>query len=270
MVLGNADWLITCACSAGPAFEGAGVQHGMRATAGAIEEVWINAETHEPAYRTIGNLPPKGICGSGLISLLAEMFVAGVVDKSGNLTPSDAQAGLRPSRPRVRQGEHGDEYVVACAEETASGQDIAITKVDIDNLLRTKAAIYAGFSSLAEAVGVELAMVDELLIGGSFGQHINVEKAVEIGLLPDLAIDGDDDGADRWARFRYLGNTSLRGAYHALLSRDLRREVRDIAGKMTYLELSADNRFYEQFTSALFLPHTDIELFPSVKALLHG
>jgi uncharacterized 2Fe-2S/4Fe-4S cluster protein (DUF4445 family) len=267
MVLGNADWLITCACSAGPAFEGAGVQHGMRATAGAIEEVWINAETHEPTYRTIGNLPPKGLCGSGLISLLAEMFVAGVVDKSGNLTP---HPGPLPSegrgRARVRQGEHGDEYVVAWAEETASGQDITISKVDIDNLLRTKAAIYAGFSSLADAVGVELAMVDELLIGGSFGQHINVEKAVEIGLLPDLAIDGD--GADRWARFRYLGNTSLRGAYHALLNRDLRAEVRAIAGKMTYLELSADNRFYEQFTSALFLPHTDIGLFPSVAAML--
>jgi uncharacterized 2Fe-2S/4Fe-4S cluster protein (DUF4445 family) len=287
MVLGNADWLITCACSAGPAFEGAGVRHGMRATAGAIEEVWINAQTHEPAYRTIGNLPPKGLCGSGLISLLAEMFIAGVVDKSGNLTPHpnplpsegrgsvDDQAGpsgmvpnLRPSRARVRQGEHGAEYVVAWAEETASGQDIAITKVDIDNLLRTKAAIYAGFSSLAEAVGVELSMVDELLIGGSFGQHINVEKAVEIGLLPDLATGEDDDDVDRWARFRYLGNTSLRGAYYALLSRDLRREVRDIAGKMTYLELSADNRFYEQFTSALFLPHTDITLFPSVAALL--
>lgn len=279
MVLGNADWLICCACSAGPAFEGAGVQHGMRATAGAIEEVWINAETHEPAYRTIGNLPPKGICGSGLISLLAEMFIAGVVDKSGNLVvppaltphpnplPSEGR-GSAEGRGRVRQGEHGDEYVVAWAEETATSQDIAITKVDIDNLLRTKAAIYAGFSSLAEAVGVELAMVDELLIGGSFGQHINVEKAVEIGLLPDLAIDGDDDSADRWARFRYLGNTSLRGAYFTLLSRDLRAEVRDIAGKMTYLELSADNRFYEQFTSALFLPHTDITLFPSVTAVL--
>lgn len=269
MVLGNADWLITCACSAGPAFEGAGVQHGMRATAGAVEEVWINAETHEPSYRTIGNLPPKGICGSGLISLLAEMFIAGVVDKSGNLTP---HPGPLPSegRGRVRQGEHGDEYVVAWAEETATGQDIAITRVDIDNLLRTKAAIYAGFSSLAQAVGVDLAMVDELLIGGAFGQHINVEKAVEIGLLPDLAIDedDDDDGADRWARFRYLGNTSLRGAYHALLSRDLRNEIRDIAGKMTYLELSADNRFYEQFTSALFLPHTDLTLFPSVAAML--
>jgi uncharacterized 2Fe-2S/4Fe-4S cluster protein (DUF4445 family) len=269
MVLGNADWLITCACSAGPAFEGAGVQHGMRATAGAIEEVWINAETHEPAYRTIGSLPPKGICGSGLISLLAEMFVAGVVDKSGNLTPHpNPLPSEGRGRARVRQGEHGDEYVVAWAEETASGQDIAISKVDIDNLLRTKAAIYAGFSSLAEAVGVELAMVDELLIGGSFGQHINVEKAVEIGLLPDLATDVDEDGADRWARFRYLGNTSLRGAYYALVSRDLRHEVRDIAGKMTYLELSADNRFYEQFTSALFLPHTDIGLFPSVATML--
>lgn len=271
MVLGNADWLITCACSAGPAFEGAGVRHGMRATAGAIDEVWINAQTHEPTYRTIGSLPPKGICGSGLISLLAEMFIAGVVDKSGNLVaPTLATLAELPTseRPRIRQGEHGDEYVVAWAEETAKGEDIVITKVDIDNLLRTKAAIYAGFSSLAEAVGVELSMVDELLIGGSFGQHINVEKAVEIGLLPDLATDEVDDGADRWARFRYLGNTSLRGAYYALLSRDLRREVRDIAGKMTYLELSADNRFYEQFTSALFLPHTDITLFPSVAALL--
>jgi uncharacterized 2Fe-2S/4Fe-4S cluster protein (DUF4445 family) len=270
MVLGNADWLITCACSAGPAFEGAGVQHGMRATAGAIEEVWINAETHEPAYRTIGNLPPKGICGSGLISLLAEMFVAGVVDKSGgfavtphpNPLPSEGRG-----RGRLRQGEHGDEYVVAWAEETATGHDIAITKVDIDNLLRTKAAIYAGFSSLADAVGVELEMVDELLIGGSFGQHINVEKAVEVGLLPDLATE-IDDGADRWARFRYLGNTSLRGAYYALVSREMRDDIRDIAGKMTYLELSADNRFYEQFTSALFLPHTDISLFPSVAAIL--
>ncbi|HSN75139.1 MAG TPA: ASKHA domain-containing protein, partial [Anaerolineae bacterium] len=199
------------------------------------------------------------------------MFVAGVVDKSGNLVaPSLATLRELPNlrRPRVRQGEHGDEYVVAWGSETATGQDIAITKVDIDNLLRTKAAIYAGFSSLAEAVGVELGMVDEMLIGGSFGQHINVEKAVEIGLLPDLATDAEGDGADRWARFRYLGNTSLRGAYYTLISRELRQEVRDIAGKMTYLELSADNRFYEQFTSALFLPHTDIGLFPSVAGIL--
>lgn len=281
MVLGNADWLITCACSAGPAFEGAGVQHGMRATAGAIEEIWINAETREPTYRTIGNLPPKGLCGSGLISLLAEMFITGVVDKSGNLNlgPYEHKDGTGP-RPRVREGEHGPEYVVAWAEETADAQDIVITKVDIDNLLRAKAAIYAGFSSLAEAVGVELEMVEHLLIGGSFGQHINVEKAVEIGLLPDLSADkakapdrsdllSEPAGKDgRWERFRYLGNTSLRGAYYALVSRQMRQDLREIAGKMTYLELSADNRFYDQFTSALFLPHTDIRLFPSVADVL--
>ncbi len=159
--------------------------------------------------------------------------------------------------------------MVAWAEETADGRDIVITKVDIDNLLRAKAAIYAGFSSLAQAVGVELEMVEELLIGGSFGQHINVEKAVEIGLLPDLSVDEGEQGTDgRWARFRYLGNTSLRGAYYALVSRQLRQELRTIAGKMTYLELSADNSFYDQFTSAMFLPHTNIELFPSVKAAL--
>ncbi len=173
---------------------------------------------------------------------------------------------------RIREGEHGEEYVVAWAEETADGRDIVITKVDIDNLLRAKAAIYAGFSSLAQAVGVELGMVEELLIGGSFGQHINVEKAVEIGLLPDLSVDESAQAAagedGRWARFRYLGNTSLRGAYYALVSRQLRQELRTIAGKMTYLELSADNSFYDQFTSAMFLPHTNIELFPSVKAVL--
>ena len=271
MVLGNADWLITCACSAGPAFEGAGVQHGMRATAGAIEEVWINATTKEPTYRTIGNLPPKGLCGSGLISLLAEMFLAEVVDRSGNLVQSDRFDWTdRSDMPkRVRQGEHGEEYVVAWAEETADGRDIVITKVDIDNLLRAKAAIYAGFSSLARAVGVELGMVEELLIGGSFGQHINVEKAVEIGLLPDLSVDEAEQEAEgRWARFRYLGNTSLRGAYYALVSRTLRQELRSIAGKMTYLELSADNSFFDQFTSAMFLPHTDMTLFPSVAAVL--
>jgi uncharacterized 2Fe-2S/4Fe-4S cluster protein (DUF4445 family) len=178
----------------------------------------------------------------------------------------DVQSG----HPRMRQGEHGEEYVVAWGDETADGRDIAITKVDIDNLLRAKAAIYAGFSSLAQAVGVQLEMVEELLIGGSFGQHVNVEKAVEIGLLPDLPLDaaGAAGEAERWGRFRYLGNTSLRGAYHTLVSRQMRHEVRDIAGKMTYLELSADNMFYDQFTSAMFLPHTDIELFPTVKAVL--
>jgi uncharacterized 2Fe-2S/4Fe-4S cluster protein (DUF4445 family) len=245
-VLGSHDWLVTCACSAGPAFEGAGVQHGMRATRGAIEEVWINGETYEPTYRIIGDAAPKGFCGSGLISLLAEMFLTGIVDKSGHFNH------MLPTE-RIRQGEHGWEYVVVWADEGA-GKDISITYVDVDNLLRAKAAIYAGFVVLAEGVGFPLEAVERVLIGGAFGKYINVEKAVEIGLLPDMP----------WENFHFLGNTSVLGAYYALLGPQLRDRVADIASRMTYVELSADNSFYDAFTSALFLPHTDMSRFPSV------
>lgn len=251
IVLGDGSWFITCACSAGPAFEGAGVVDGMRATRGAIEEVWINGATAEPTYRVIGGGKPKGICGSGLISLLAEMFITGVIDKSGNLNHT-------LDNPRIRSGEHGDEYVVAWAHETDHGRDIVITHPDIDNLLRAKAAIYAGFASLAQSVGVDIADVGQLFIGGAFGQYLNVEKSIQIGLLPDLP----------WEKFHFLGNTSIKGAYMALLRRDMRAEIEVAASKMTYLELSADNTFYDHFTSALFLPHTDIERFPSVAAVL--
>jgi uncharacterized 2Fe-2S/4Fe-4S cluster protein (DUF4445 family) len=242
---------VTCACSAGPAFEGAGVACGMRATRGAIEEAWINAQTLEPTFRVIGDVKPRGICGSGLIALVAEMFITGVVDKGGKFK-------MELATPRLREGEHGPEYVVAWASETETGRDIVITKVDIDNLMRAKAAIYAGFSVLAQSVGVDLASVERVLVGGSFGKYINVEKAVQIGLLPDLP----------WERFNFLGNTSLMGAYMALLSREARAQIRDIAQKMTYIELSADNTFYDAFTSALFLPHTDAGRFPTVTTLL--
>ncbi|MCB2179833.1 DUF4445 domain-containing protein [bacterium] len=247
MVLGSQDWLVTCACSAGPAFEGAGVIDGMRATKGAIEEVWINTKTYEPNIRVIGGSKPQGLCGSGLISLLAELFLAGIVDKSGNINTT-----LDTSR--VRTGPHEGEYVVAFAEETAHGKDIVITHVDIDNLLRAKAAIFAGYVVLAESVGVPLETVEQVLIGGSFGQYINVEKAIEIGLLPDMP----------WENFHFLGNTAVMGAYNALLSWQSAQQIDEIAKKMTYIELSADNAFYEAFMSALFLPHTDLSLFPSV------
>jgi uncharacterized 2Fe-2S/4Fe-4S cluster protein (DUF4445 family) len=254
IVLGNADWLISCACSAGPAFEGAGVQSGMRAIPGAIDEVWINQHTFEPTCRTIGNLPPQGICGSGMISALAEMFLTGVIDKAGRLNRT-------LDTPRIRLGEHGPEYVLAAADPArGSPADIVLNEADIANLLRAKGAIYAGFSVLTRSVGISLADVEEVLIGGSFGKYINIEKAITIGLLPDMP----------WERFRYLGNTSVRGAYQALLSRRLRQEVADIATRMTYLELSADNSFMEEFTSALFLPHTDETAFPSVARLRQG
>jgi uncharacterized 2Fe-2S/4Fe-4S cluster protein (DUF4445 family) len=253
IVLGNKDWLISCACSAGPAFEGGGVRNGMRATAGAIEDVWIHRQTYDPTFRTISNRAALGICGSGLIDLLGEMFITGIIDKSGHINRA------LPT-PRVRQGDHGPEYVVAWAPETGLGRDIVVTESDINNLLRAKAAIYAGFSVLCRSVGVALADVEQILIGGAFGQYINVEKAIQIGLMPDQP----------WDRFKYLGNTSALGAYTALLCTDMRREVVEIARKMTYLELSADNTFMEEYTSALFLPHTDIETFPSVKALLES
>ncbi|GAB4573792.1 MAG: ASKHA domain-containing protein [Anaerolineae bacterium] len=250
-VLGNREWLLTCACSAGPAFEGAGVRDGMRATQGAIEEVWINASTYEPTWRVIGNVKPRGLCGSALIALLAEMFLTGVIDKGGHFNTA------LPT-PRIRQGDHGLEYVVAWAAETSTGRDIAITAVDIDNLLRAKAAIYAGFTVLADSVGVPLEAVERVLIGGAFGKYINVEKAVEIGLLPDMP----------WDRFQFLGNTSVKGAYLALLDRNARDRIGAIADRLTYIELSADNRFYEAFTSALFLPHTDLSRFPTVQAAM--
>lgn len=260
MVLGDCDWLISCACSAGPAFEGAGVLHGMRATVGAIEEVWINSDTYEPSYRVVPDpkleaqgkrTPPRGICGSGLISLLAELFITGLIDKAGNFC---LDLGSR----RVRQGEHGSEYVVAWADETEHGRDIVFTKVDIDNLIRAKAAIYAGFEVLARSVGTDPQLLERVLIGGSFGQYINIEKGIQLGLLPDLA----------WDKFHFLGNTALRGALLALLNREYRQNITQMAHRITYLELSADNAFYEAFTSALFLPHTDLARFPSVAEVL--
>jgi len=251
IVLGSNEWLVTCACSAGPAFEGAGVVNGMRATKGAIEEVWINSSNYEPNYRVIGGGKPVGICGSGLISLLAEMFMTGVIDKGGHFN-------IHAGTPRIREGEHGLEYVVAWANESRNGKDIAITFVDVDNLLRAKGAIYAGYSVLADSVGVPMEMIEQMLIGGSFGKYINVEKAVQIGLLPDL----------EWDRFRFLGNTAVLGAYYALLDRKKREQISEIAARMTYIELSADNSFYDAFISALFLPHTDMGRFPSVAEAL--
>lgn len=251
IVMGNRHLQITCACSAGPAFEGAGVVDGMRATKGAVEEVWIDSETYEPTYRVIGNQKPKGICGSGLISLLSEAFLTGILDKAGNVN-------LTLDTPRVREGAHGAEYVVVWGTETESSQDIVLSRVDIDNLLRAKAAIYAGFTVLADQVGIPLESVAKVQVGGSFGKYINVEKAVQIGLLPDM----------EWNRFEFLGNTSIKGAYMALLDWHKREQIENIASRMTYIELSADNTFYEAFTSALFLPHTDVNKFPSVKEAL--
>jgi uncharacterized 2Fe-2S/4Fe-4S cluster protein (DUF4445 family) len=224
----------------------------MRATDGAIEEVWIDPATAEPTYRTIGDLAPHGICGSGMISLLGEMFMTGVIDRSGHLNRAI-------ETDRIRDGLNGPEYVVAWADEAdRDGEDVVLTEVDIQNVMRAKAAIYAGMMVLTESVGLALDDIDRVLIGGGFGKYIDAEKAVDIGLLPDMP----------WDRFTYLGNTSVQGACLAALCPDHRHMVGDIAGKMTYLELSADNSFMNAFTSALFLPHTDLSGFDTVRRKL--
>ena len=181
---------------------------------------------------------------------MAELFVTGAIDRGGRVN-------LNLETPRVRTGNHGPEYVVVWAEETETGKDIVLTNVDVENLMRAKAAIYAGYHVLARSVGVELEDIQQFLIGGSFGQYVNIEKAIQIGLLPDLP----------WDRFEFLGNTSVRGTYMALLSRQALDQVEKISQGMTYIELSADNTFFDAFTGALFMPHTDISRFPSVAKL---
>ncbi|MDD5448720.1 MAG: ASKHA domain-containing protein [Actinomycetota bacterium] len=247
IALGNKDWLIACSCSAGPAFEGGGVRHGMRATRGAIEQVRINEVTLEPMIITIGNRRPLGICGSGLIDLLSELFLSGIVDERGKIKTD------LPT-PRVREGDLGGEYVIAWAEESGTGRDIYISDVDIDNLMRAKAAIFAGINVLLEEVGLDIEMVEEILIAGAFGRYLEIDKAIIIGLLPDVDVE----------KIKFVGNGSLLGSYLLALSKNLVVEADKIADKMTYLELSTSNRFMEQYVSALFLPHTHAEKFPTV------
>ncbi|MEW6573510.1 MAG: ASKHA domain-containing protein [Bacillota bacterium] len=247
MVLGNRDWLMACACSAGPAFEGSGIACGMRAVDGAMETVRVLSEGFEVVYETIGNKKPLGICGSGLIDLLSSLHRAGVIDRNGRFAKDSAS-------PRVRRGGEGTEFVVAWGNETGHGRDIVLTQADIQNLMRAKAAVFAGLRTLLASVNLEIGTVDRVFIAGGFGRFINIRDAVAIGMLPDIPLES----------YAYVGNTALKGARLALLSGKVIEEIKEIAGRMTYVELSTGNRFMEEFMSALFLPHTDMGLFPSV------
>ncbi len=253
MVLGNRDWMLSCSCSAGPAFEGGGVKHGMRATSGAIEQVRIDKIGYEPMIITVGNRKPIGICGSGLIDALSEMFLTGVINEKGKINTD------LPT-PRVRRTEGGAEYVLVWAEDSATRRDIVITEVDIDNLMRAKAAVYAGIEILLSSMDLDVSMIDELLIAGAFGRYLEVDKAVTIGLLPDIGYE----------KIKFVGNGSLLGAHLSALSREMLARANEIARQMTYLELSMNPAFMEHYVSALFFPHTDLDSFPSVKERLEA
>jgi uncharacterized 2Fe-2S/4Fe-4S cluster protein (DUF4445 family) len=252
IVLGNCDWLVCTSCSAGPAFEGGGVKHGMRATRGAIEQVRINPETFEPMVITIGNRKPLGICGSGLIDAVAEMLVTGIIEPNGKFNHD-------LGTPRVRKTESGSEFLLVPADETDGIGDIVITEGDLDNLIRTKGAIYAGCRILLESVGMTFAELDRLIIAGGFGQFINLERAITIGLLPEIPTE----------KFMFVGNGALLGARLVSFSREMMKDARRVAEMMTNIELANNMRFMDEYVAALFLPHTDTNAFPGVMQLIH-
>jgi len=251
IVIGNSDWMVTASCSAGPAFEGGGIRHGIVASEGAIEGFDINPSNFEPLISTIGETKPKGICGSGLISIVAGLLEVGVISQNGKFN-----ADL-PTK-RIRKGTDGYEYVLAWAPETQIGKDIVITEVDIDNLTRAKAAMYAGCQTLVKSVGLTCPSLEQVIIAGAFGSNIDIAKAITIGLLPDLPVD----------RFIFIGNGSLLGARLTCFSRDLLDDARRVANMMTNFELSERVDFNNNYIAALFLPHTNIDDFPSVKGKL--
>ena len=247
MVLGNKEWMMSASCSAGPAFEGGGIRHGMRALPGAIEGVRIDPVTLEVSLDVIDNELPAGICGSGMISLIASLFLTGILDASGKFMEKQIS-------DRLRRGKYGYEFVLALQKNSQIEEDIVISEVDITTLMQSKAAVYAGIMTLLKSAGIAIDAINRIQVAGGFGKHIDFELAVIIGMLPDADIK----------KFEYLGNSSIAGAYLALVSEDARDDLLAISKKMTYVDFSSSNLFYDEYMQALFLPHTDLRSFPGV------
>jgi len=251
IVIGNRDWLVCAACSAGPAFEGGGITHGMRAAAGAIDDFSIDPDTLEPMNLTIGNKPPIGICGSGLLICIATLFEHGVLDQKGRFRRD-------LDTPRLRPGPNGYEYVLAWREESGIDSDITLNEVDIDNFMRAKAAIFAGIKTLVEAVGLSMGDIERIILAGAFGSYIDLDSAFTVGLLPEVDPE----------RIMYVGNGSLLGCWMSEMSNHIRRDVVEVVRRMTSFELSEVPTFKDQYVASLFLPHTDLSLFPRVQQRL--
>ncbi len=247
IVLGNDEFLMTAACSAGPAFEGGGIRWGMRAEDGAIEKITLDPKTFEPEYQVIGNSKPRGICGSGMIDLLSEMLLKKVIGQDGKFK-------IETDHPRLILFNDEPAFIIEHSKNIDSDEDIIFTQSDIKSLILSKAAVYAGFSILIEQVGIDFSSISKMIITGGFGQFLDIEKAITIGLLPDIDRD----------KFQYMGNSSIAGAYMALLSNTYRQQAISISNAMTYIDFSSNNAFMDEFTRAQFLPHTDANLFPDV------
>lgn len=248
ILLGNSEWMISCAASAGPAFEGSGMTSGIRAVRGAIQSAKIKDKALNFEYSTIGEAKPRGVCGSGYIDLVSELLKHGVLDKNGKLNRA-------VRNKRLREGKSGYEFVVVFASDGAMEGDVVLTDMDLDNLKRAKAAIYSGVSSLIRHLDMNIEDINKIFIAGGFGTSLNIENAVQVGLIPDLPLN----------KYVFVGNSSLAGARQSLLSCQAGRSAQEIAKNITYFELSADTRYMDEYMAALFFPHTDMSKFPSVK-----
>ena len=248
LVFGNSDFMMSCACSAGPAFEGGDISCGMRATDGAIEACTIDKETMEPTYRIVGapGTKPIGLCGSGIIDVISELFICGIINPKGKF--------VREGR-RIRHDQYGmGSYVLAFEEEAGSVKDVEITEVDIDNFIRAKGAIFSAIRTMLSSLDFDVSMIDDVYVAGGIGSGINMKNAVNIGMFPDIPLD----------KFHYIGNSSLTGAYLMLLSTPSEKKTYELASNMTYLELSTVPTYMDEFVGACFIPHTDTTMFPSV------
>ena len=254
IVVGNQDWMTCAACSAGPAFEGGGVKFGLRASPGAVEQFYFDPVSRSHRLTVIGGpkARPLGICGSGLINIAAELFLAGVLDPQGKFVP-EAAPGL------VRDGEDGMEYLLKPQAETALGRDLVLTEIDVENLIRAKGAMYSGYQTLLEGVGLTMNDLERVIIAGGFGKSLNLGNAMAIGLLPELPVE----------KFTYIGNSSLSGATLAALSGRLWREAQAIKAGLTNFELSETPGYMDYYMASQFLPHTRGDLFPLTMARQH-
>jgi len=243
VVLGNKDWMVCASSSAGPAFEGSGVKHGMRAGAGAIEKLSI-CDDSSVRFKTIGKIHPAGICGSGLLDTLAELFLHGIIDRTGRFKPN--------GHSRLTEGEEGWQFRLVPAGN--EHREIVITQPDIDNLVRSKAGVFAAIRVLMESTQTNLEDLDAIYVAGGFGNFLDVRHAITIGMLPDVPLE----------KIQFVGNTSIAGAKTVLLSRKALKTAEKIAESMTYFDLMSHPRYMDEFIKACFLPHTDLSLFPSV------
>ena len=246
LVFGNSEFLMSCACSAGPAFEGGDISCGMRATDGAIEACTIDKDTMEPTMTVVGDAPPAGICGSGIIDIIAELFRCGIINGKGKIVREG---------PRILRDEHGmGSYVLAWQKDTGGVKDVCLNEVDIDNFIRAKGAIFSATETMLSSLGFDASVIERVYVAGGIGSGINMRNAVTIGMFPDIPLEN----------FHYIGNSSQTGAYAMLLSSQAREKVFELSRSMTYLELSNEPGYMDAFVAACFLPHTDRELFPSV------